>query len=548
MSERPGAPDGHGCDPADVDTQVAGPSEHTAHADALHRDRSDPMVGMEVLGCRLLAPVGSGASGTVFRARQLRLDRDVAVKLVPASSAGVATVERFRREVRAIAALDHPSVVPVHDAGEEDGLLVLVMKLIDGVDLRALVAERGAVDAGAAVAVVAQVADALDVAHAAGLVHRDVKPANVLLSRGRDRRAYLADFGLARSQHAEDTVTAESSWVGTPAYASPEQRAGAEVGPASDRYSLAGLLAFLVTGAAPGAEVDRDLLDPTAAAVLRVADRGMAAAPADRFDSAAALARAARAAAEEAAAGVEVTSTLPRPHDAHPVDATDAAHEARDQRRLTAALVVAVVLVGAGFAAAVHGLVAPDRQADDPAGDPSAAVPTASASVSSGPSPAPGSDPGSDPRPSDSTTAAADESRLPPVAVGDEGPVVRAAQLLLQARGLQVAATGTWDAASADGLSRFTAARLGVPAESVDDAAWSELLLTQVRGDTGPAVQAVQELLVASGAALEVDGRYFDATEAAVESFQAERFLETDGEVGDNTWAALLQAAVPAGG
>ena len=379
------------------------------------------MAGMEVLGCRLISPIGSGAAGTVFRARQLRLERDVAVKLVPEGDAGVDTAERFRREVRAIAALDHPHVVPVHDAGESGGLLVLVMKLIDGVDLRTLVAERGPVEPEAAAAIIAQVADALDAAHAAGLVHRDVKPANVLLSRGGDRRAYLADFGLARTQLAEDTVTAESHWVGTPAYASPEQRAGGIVGPPADRYSLSATLAFLITGTPPGGELDREAMAPAVRAVLEVADRGMASSPDARFASCADLA----AAAAAAAGSDEATAVLPRPSppSSPPGDRVEARDGSRSvagggQSGLRAALIAAIALVALGLAAAVYGLVRPDP---DAGGGPPAATasPSASASATASPSTA------------ETTEGSGAATRYPELRPGDSGPTVTAAQLLL---------------------------------------------------------------------------------------------------------------------
>ena len=494
------------------------------------------MAGMEVLGCRLISPIGSGAAGTVFRARQLRLERDVAVKLVPEGDAGVDTAERFRREVRAIAALDHPHVVPVHDAGESGGLLVLVMKLIDGVDLRTLVAERGPVEPEAAAAIIAQVADALDAAHAAGLVHRDVKPANVLLSRGGDRRAYLADFGLARTQLAEDTVTAESHWVGTPAYASPEQRAGGIVGPPADRYSLSATLAFLITGTPPGGELDREAMAPAVRAVLEVADRGMASSPDARFASCADLA----AAAAAAAGSDEATAVLPRPSppSSPPGDRVEARDGSRSvagggQSGLRAALIAAIALVALGLAAAVYGLVRPDP---DAGGGPPAATasPSASASATASPSTA------------ETTEGSGAATRYPELRPGDSGPTVTAAQLLLRDLGQQIEVTGAYDAQTTAVVRQLTRATQGEARDAIGDTTWPRLLSTQARGRTGPAVRAVQVLLRAAGQQLAVDGRYGAQTEDAVRAFQrsqSDRFLTPDGVVGSQTWTALLDEA-----
>ena len=497
----------------------------------------DGLLGMEVLGCRLLDQIGSGGSGTVFRARQLRLDRDVAVKLVPAADADVSTAERFRREVRAVASLDHPHVVPVHDAGEDQGLLVLVMKLVDGVDLRSLVAERGPVEPSAAVAVIEQVAGALDAAHGSGLVHRDVKPANILLSRGADRIAYLADFGLARTQALTDTVTAESHWVGTPAYAAPEQRAGGEVGPAADCYGLAGVLAFLVTGVHPGGDVDLERLTPQARAVLGVAESGMATSPHGRFASGAALVEAARAAAglEGETVQLPVEGRTPSGASARPGSpaspgrpAEQPTREARPSRAPTYAMVLALFLLGFGIAAAAWAVLT-GQFADG------ASPPTAGPAATSSPS--------TSASPSSSPSASAAPSTYPRLDTGSDGPAVQAAQLLFQARGQELAATGTWDTATADAVERLSLARTGMPQRVLDDTTWSQLVVSQQRGQTGPAARAVQVLLQAAGVPVVVDGAFGEQTESAVRRFQRERLLLPDGVVGPVTWPVLLRAA-----
>jgi serine/threonine protein kinase len=154
--------------------------------------------GAEIAGCRIEAVAGRGGMGVVYRAKQLDLGRPVAIKVIAADRArdpGLRT--RFSLEARLAAAIDHPNLVPVHAAGEEDGRLYLVMRYVGGTDLHKLLKADGPLPAARAADVVAQIAAGLDAAHAAGLVHRDVKPANVLLT---GEHVYLGDFGLSRLQ------------------------------------------------------------------------------------------------------------------------------------------------------------------------------------------------------------------------------------------------------------------------------------------------------------------------------------------------------------
>ena len=256
--------------------------------------------------------IGRGGMGEVYLARDPRLDRPVALKVLGADLAGD---ERFRerllRESRLAAALDHPNVVPIYEAGEAEGRLFIAMRYVDGVDLRALLRRQGALAPERALALAAQVAGALDAAHARGLVHRDVKPSNVLVDDpgGRDH-CYLADFGLTQS--ASDRGPADGSLMGTLDYVAPEQIRGDEIDGRVDQYALACLVFECLTGSLPFrrdseiATIFAHLEEPPPAASDRRRDlppeldgvlvRGMAKDPADRYESCDALVAAARAA------------------------------------------------------------------------------------------------------------------------------------------------------------------------------------------------------------------------------------------------------------
>jgi tRNA A-37 threonylcarbamoyl transferase component Bud32 len=201
------------------------------------------------------AELGRGGMATVYRARDPQLGRDVAVKVMHGFFAGRAEIEaRFRREATAVAAIRHPSILALYDfappAGEEPGYIV--SELIDGPGLRRLVEDRGGrLLPEVSVLIAIRVAEALGAAHAAGIVHRDVKPDNVLIDRaGGAARVVLTDFGVAHVG-GMDTMTATGAVLGSPAYMSPEQARGAEVGPPSDVFSLGVLLYQLCTGHLP---------------------------------------------------------------------------------------------------------------------------------------------------------------------------------------------------------------------------------------------------------------------------------------------------------
>ena len=172
--------------------------------------------------------------------------------IVPELAADAQFRRRFEREARVAATLEHPHVVPVYEAGEQDGSLFIAMRFIDGRDLATEVRDHGALAPDRLARVVLQVAGALDAAHRSGVVHRDVKPANVLLTQtGEDEQAYLTDFGLTREAASESGLTVTGQWVGTVDYAAPEQILGEPTDARSDVYSL-GCLAFqALTGQPP---------------------------------------------------------------------------------------------------------------------------------------------------------------------------------------------------------------------------------------------------------------------------------------------------------
>ena len=254
---------------------------------------ADLSVGDEVAGYRIDARLARGGMGVVYRATHLGLDRPVALKVIARELAGDASFrDRFLRESRLAARLDHPAVVPVYDSREVDGELFVAMRLVEGGDLRGLIDRAGPLPPDRATALLGQIAEALDAAHAAGIVHRDVKPHNVLVEGD---RAYLSDFGLAKS--LEDSGASSASVVGTAAYMSPEQWRGEPVGPAGDVYSLGCVLYEAVTGIVPMARADADpATTPSLSPDLEAAiEKATAPRPEDRFATAGALIAAARA-------------------------------------------------------------------------------------------------------------------------------------------------------------------------------------------------------------------------------------------------------------
>jgi hypothetical protein len=211
---------------------------------------AEVQIGDEFLGYRIDEQIGHGGMGVVYRASDLRLKRTVALKLVtPELALDERFRERFARETELAISLEHPNVVPIYDAGDMAGRLYLAMRLVAGTDLRKLLRAEGALEPSRALAICRQVANALDAAHARGLVHRDVKPSNILLDEA--EHVYLADFGLTRRLEEKGAQAGEGRSVGTPAYLAPEQIEGGPVDGRADVYSLGCVMYECLTGGAP---------------------------------------------------------------------------------------------------------------------------------------------------------------------------------------------------------------------------------------------------------------------------------------------------------
>jgi tRNA A-37 threonylcarbamoyl transferase component Bud32 len=286
---------------------------------------ADMRIGTVLAGYRVEERIGRGGMSVVYRADHLRLKRKVALKLLaPELAEDESFRERFLRESELAASLDHPNVVPIYDAGEVEGLLFIAMRYVEGTDLRALLRREGALPPERAVGLVGQIASALDAAHERGLVHRDVKPSNVLLTgRAGREHCYLSDFGLSTSASDRNAPADPRQVVGTIDYVSPEQIRGEEVGGGADVYSLACLLYECLAGRVPFARKSEVAVvyahleeSPPKAGLAEeldaVLERGMAKDPEDRWKTAGALMAAARAALGQAPAEADRAGRLKR--------------------------------------------------------------------------------------------------------------------------------------------------------------------------------------------------------------------------------------------
>jgi len=247
---------------------------------------AEPSIGSTLAGYRIESLIARGGMGVVYRATQLALERPVALKVIAHQ---LADDEKFRRrflsESRLAANLEHPAVVPVYDAREDDGELIVAMRRSEGGDLRKLIDREGPLGPERAVHLLGQVAEALDAAHAAGIVHRDVKPHNILIE---GERAYLSDFGLAKA-YAETGPGSGASIVGTVEYMAPEQWRGERAGPAADVYALGCVLYEALTGIVPYARKEADTEPEIPRGIDAVIERAVSKDPAERYASAGAL-------------------------------------------------------------------------------------------------------------------------------------------------------------------------------------------------------------------------------------------------------------------
>ena len=337
-----------------------------------------PRIGTEFAGYRIEGLLGRGGMGVVYRAEHPRLGASIALKVMaPELSTDEAFRERFVREARMAAQIRHPNIVPIYDAGEWDGDLYMAMRYVEGDDLRTLLRKRKVLPVRETVQIALQIAGALDAAHRKGLVHRDVKPGNVLLEPGPDPgsppTAYLADLGLTKQIDSPQAVTGSGELLGTIDYMAPEQINGLPVDGRTDVYSLACVLFECLTGTAPYARENKaavlwaHLKDgvPQATSVNStlpkeidpVIARGMAKEPSDRFQTARDLVVSLENPVE---AATRVTGTKTERHTLHdelPARRASGRSAGRfGTKRVLALAAALVVILGVGSSVAVVAL------------------------------------------------------------------------------------------------------------------------------------------------------------------------------------------------
>ncbi|MBN1995386.1 MAG: protein kinase [Anaerolineae bacterium] len=207
------------------------------------------LIGQTIGQYKVTGKIGEGGMAVVYRARQESLDRDIALKvLLPQLTADATFVERFFQEARAAAKMTHPNIVTIHDVGQANGVYYIAMAHIDGVSLADML-RQGPLPPFRAAHIIGQIAHALDYAHSQGIIHRDVKPGNILVTR--DDHAFLTDFGIAKAALESSRLTRTGTMVGTPAYMAPEQAKGQPVSGQTDQYALAVVAYEMLTGHPP---------------------------------------------------------------------------------------------------------------------------------------------------------------------------------------------------------------------------------------------------------------------------------------------------------
>jgi serine/threonine-protein kinase len=306
---------------------------------------SDQLVGQQVAQYRIESVIGRGGMSVVYLATDLRLGRKIALKiLAPDLAEDEAFRARFSRESQMAAGLEHPSIVPVYEAGESDGLLFIAMRYVEGTDLRRLIRAEHGLEPDRALRLLRPVGAALDIAHRRGLIHRDVKPANILIAidESGSEHPYLSDFGLSKHAGSRSGLTQTGTFMGTVDYVAPEQiQGGAEIDGRADQYSLACVLFEALTGDVPF-ERDNDVARlfghiqdaPPRATARRpslpgaiddVLARGMAKHPDDRFGTCARFLDAAGEAVERVGASAPAPTVAVPPSAPAPVPAVPAA-------------------------------------------------------------------------------------------------------------------------------------------------------------------------------------------------------------------------------
>lgn len=327
------------------------------------------LTGRSLGNYQIIEEVGRGGMAVVYRAFQPSLNRYVALKVLPPQLAFDSQfVERFLREAKAAAGLNHPNIVVVHDVGEENGLYYIVMEFLEGQTLKQLIQQRGALPPDQAARIVEQVASALDYAHQRGFVHRDVKPANIFVGAG--DRVTLTDFGIAKAASEAEQLTRTGMLVGTPEYMSPEQAGEGTVDYRSDLYALGVVLYQMATGrvpfrsttphatlhaviyeAPPPPRQHNPSISPGAESVIL---KSVAKRPEQRFQSGAELSAALRAALKSEPYRAAAAAPSARP-TAAPTPAAQPARERSPAVWILVGLAAVVVVVLAGLVFAVVG-------------------------------------------------------------------------------------------------------------------------------------------------------------------------------------------------